>query len=179
MAVCVLTLGPLERCPTSGSGGHKPDNQNKHPPLLLTGTHSDVLSKIVQQLEDRSLIKKKKTSKSPADINVMSCDIPEGSPPPPPYWAATSALRGGVSVLLLRLQHVADQVGYRCVLSTRQQVFGLDQAFHQAGFKAHLQHGLHHRGEQGRGSRQTADHIWQRRGGKKMKVRLIMGKLLT
>lgn len=66
----------------------KHEHHHRHPPLLPTDTHSDVLSKTVQQLEcliDPSF-KKKKETKSSADINVMSCDIPDGSPPPPPYW---------------------------------------------------------------------------------------------
>lgn len=78
--------------------------------------------------------------------------------------AVTSALWRPLPVLLLSLQHIADQVGHRSVLSARQQVFGLDQTFHQAAFKAHLQHGLHHGGEHGWGGRQTSDHIWQMRG---------------
>lgn len=80
--------------------------------------------------------------------------------------AFTSALRPPLSVLLLRLQHVADQVGHRGVLLASQQVLGLDQALHQAGVETHLHHGLHHGREHGGGRRQAPDHRWRQRGGR-------------
>lgn len=77
------------------------------------------------------------------------------------FRPVTSALWPPLSVLLLRLQNVTDQAGHRSVLLARQKVLGLDQTLHQAGFKTHLQHSLHHRREHGRGGCQTPHHIWQ------------------